>query len=353
MRESRRISLRDQKPVPSANPGLWFDCFMEAQLTREEQVPPDTDSPKETHIKQVSRFKPDQHGYERFFNRWKDTLRSGGAKTEVAHAYGRVAVNLGAQSITENSLALHHTYGVPYLPGSALKGLVASYARNHLIDDWDSQGENYRYLFGDQDRSGAVNFFDALYVPESGFRKQALWPDVITVHHPDYYQGSPSPPADWDSPTINHFLSATGSFVIAIKGPEEWVDAVFEILDLALWEQGIGAKTSSGYGRLYFGEPPEENFEKIETYAEKKNRLLNEEQAPEGRVRSIVRDVKSQGDFGFTNNPSGGGAIFIHPDNYRENRDAVKVGTLIEYKIVETTKGLQARDIDVLLEPED
>jgi CRISPR-associated protein Cmr6 len=73
---------------------------------------------------------------------------------------------------------------------------------------------------------------------------------VITVHHPDYYQGGKDAPADWDSPNPVSLLSATGNYLIALAGPSVWVDAAFRILELALAEQGVGAKTSSGYGRL-------------------------------------------------------------------------------------------------------
>jgi CRISPR-associated protein Cmr6 len=80
--------------------------------------------------------------------------------------------------------------------------------------------------------------------------------DVITVHHPEYYRGENLPPADWDNPNPVPFLSATGSYLVALHGPESWVEAAFKILQLALAEEGIGAKTSSGYGRMVFQTPP-------------------------------------------------------------------------------------------------
>jgi hypothetical protein len=73
---------------------------------------------------------------------------------------------------------------------------------------------------------------------------------VITVHHEGYYQDGKEPPADWDSPTPVPFLSATGSYLVAVSGPSGWDDAAMKLLRLALKEMGVGAKTSSGYGRL-------------------------------------------------------------------------------------------------------
>lgn len=162
----------------------------------------------------------------------------------------RMVVGLGAESVLENSIALHRTYGVPYIPGSALKGLASSYAHQRL-EAWDKKSEAHKTMFGDADEAGFLVFYDAL--PVSG--KWSLHPDVMTVHHQDYYRGTKvegklAPPADWDSPTPIPFISASGTFLIAIGGPEAWVNAAFEILRCALKEYGIGAKTSSGYGRL-------------------------------------------------------------------------------------------------------
>ena len=72
---------------------------------------------------------------------------------------------------------------------------------------------------------------------------------MITVHHPDYYQGDQAP-ADWDNPTPVPFLSATGVYLLALAGDPQWVEAAYKILALALCEEGVGAKTSSGYGRM-------------------------------------------------------------------------------------------------------
>ncbi len=93
-------------------------------------------------------------------------------------------------------------------------------------------------------------------------REQMLFPDVITVHHPGYYQNNGNAPADWDSPNPVAFLSATGSYLIALAAPElaspqreQWIERTFSILEHALATMGIGAKTSSGYGRMTLEAP--------------------------------------------------------------------------------------------------
>lgn len=217
----------------------------------------DTDA-KRTLIRQVASNQTPVV-YKSFLRRWQEALALM-PDTEVrpAHGKGRLVMGLGGESILETGLTFHRTYGVPYLPGSALKGLAASYARQRLsLADWGPTSEAYRVLFGDTDASGYVTFHDALpwLAPkgttiEAPFSELKLHPDVMTVHHADYYMKGVKPPADWDSPTPVPYLSFSGTFLIALSGPDAWRQTAFDILRLALAEYGIGAKTSSGYGRL-------------------------------------------------------------------------------------------------------
>jgi CRISPR-associated protein Cmr6 len=151
---------------------------------------------------------------------------------------------------------------VPYIPGSALKGLAASYAHHYLGDEWCKGGAFHRVVFGDTDNTGYITFFDGLYMPGTGkYYSNALAPDVITVHHQKYYQETNTVPSDSDDPNPIPFLSATGHYLLALSAPDfqqptRWIDITFQILAEALEKLGIGAKTSSGYGRLAFIDSP-------------------------------------------------------------------------------------------------
>jgi CRISPR-associated protein Cmr6 len=200
--------------------------------------------------------------YQRHFKRWRESLEKLEPCTKTAEAMvlGRMVVGLGAESVLETSISLHRTYGVPYIPGSALKGLAAAAAHKFLESpEWrkvreDGKiGEWHRVLFGDVESSGYVTFHDALWIPEGSALPLDL--DVMTVHHPDYYQGE-APPADWDNPNPVAFVSARGRYLLAVTGPEDWVDAALDILRDALEKDGIGAKTAAGYGRLRAALPP-------------------------------------------------------------------------------------------------
>lgn len=234
------------------NASLWLNKYLQ-DYTRDE-------SRKEL-IEEAARI-PEPPEYTAYFERWRETLTNGyGAQTRCAQVKGRMIVGLGSESVLETSICLHRIYGVPYIPGSALKGLAASYAHQRLGDEWQKGGTFHNIVFGNTDDAGYITFFDALYQPGTGWRKQALYPDVITVHHQKYYQDAGKPPTDSDDPNPVPFLSATGSYLLALAAPDfqqptRWVDITFQILAEALEQFGIGAKTSSGYGRLELLDSP-------------------------------------------------------------------------------------------------
>lgn len=205
--------------------------------------------------------------YEQVYVRYVESLP--GERAEVATA-GRLVVGLGSASVLETGLCLHHTYGTPYIPGSALKGLASHYAsgvwglgdpefRREVSEEPDGAtrpGRHHEILFGSLRQAGYITFHDAWITPNT--LADSLVPDVITVHHPGYYspQRQVEPPSDLDSPTPVAFLSVRGHFVVAVScpagGPEAkgWEKLALRLLVEALQEWGIGAKTSSGYGRL-------------------------------------------------------------------------------------------------------
>lgn len=285
-----RIATLAIRPDKNSHTGLWLDRMLNKQVSKEEKLPANTEHPHTSHLKAACSI-PENSDYKTFFvNRWLPALPQ--ENLRVAQAVGRLVVGLGSESAWENNITLHRTYGVPYIPGSALKGLAAAYAHKFLAEEtWRKahkveQGEQmpigdaHKIMFGDTTSEGYVTFFDALYVPGTGHKDEkgkpkALWPDVITVHHPEYYRETKQtdtkdivPPADWDDPTPISFVSATGKYLIALAGDPNWVKAAFEILKNALSELGIGAKTSSGYGRMNYLNSIEQeeclkNFKKV------------------------------------------------------------------------------------------
>ena len=242
---TRRQCLAEAKWCPTTNAGLWLDRFILEQATGAKESRP-------TLVREVADVGAPPE-YPRWFARWQQALSDHEACCRVAEVRGRMAVGLGAEAVLETSIALHRTYGVPYIQGSALKGLAAGYARQYLESAWQADTPAYDTVFGNTTAAGYVTFFDALPLPN----QFALRPDVLTVHHKEYYQGrAGAPPADWDAPNPVPFLSASGSYLVALSGPADWVGATYSILEHALAELGWGATTSAGSGRWAFAAAP-------------------------------------------------------------------------------------------------
>ena len=190
----------------SAHAGLWLDKFITDQDKGKKEL-------RSAFVKEVAGI-PAPDSYKQFYQRWEKQLSNylggncvmkfGMASTEYKLETGqtvknRLVIGTGNESVLETALSLHRTYGVPYLPGSALKGLTASFARKYYGAGWRKENDGaYELVFGNTKESGCVTFFDALPDATAG---KLLHADVLTPHHREYYQpGSSAPPADWDDP---------------------------------------------------------------------------------------------------------------------------------------------------------
>ncbi len=247
---NRRQVLNGVQSSHVDHAGLWLDKYLGNDR--------DAEKAKTTLIHEVSQIR-EPATYKYFFHQWQAALaQRQHVQTRIALVDTRMVVGLGAESVVETSVCLHRTYGVPYIPGSALKGITAGYARNHL-EGWqapnpDSHELNqYAVVFGTTASAGFITFYDALYIPNSAHQPVVV--DVMTPHHSKYLDGKHAP-TDFDAPVPVPFVSATGSYLLALGGDARWVDVVFTIMALALAEAGVGAKTASGYGRLTIESPP-------------------------------------------------------------------------------------------------
>lgn len=237
--------------------------------------------------------------YKHAFKRWKASFRSPTDRIFELQLVSRLLVGHGNASATDVGLTVHHTWGVPVIPGSSLKGLLGNYVDAVFGPDtvelapWDQPedqqerarwqgvlwqaarirrgpGELYRKIFGapeaDEDDemlrhnieagavAGQVIFHDALFVPGSADNSPYAL-DVITVHQKRYYDSNGNNnhwPCDYDDPNPVSFLTVRPGtqMLFALSGPTELTEVVEQLLKDALAEWGIGGKTSSGYGRF-------------------------------------------------------------------------------------------------------
>lgn len=283
----RLSSLVPHRGKRDSHPGLLLQRYMHKSATGDNGDPEQKRQILDAAIN-AARNAEIRELYKIAFGRWLTSLPELTAATDL-QTVGRLIVGLGSENVLETGIRLHHTYGMPILPGSALKGLAAHYCdhtwgstdpkfkkptsaqntayRNWLAGQGTKPEDNFhRLLFGNTDDSGCIIFHDAWFVPDS--ESEPLRLDVMTPHHMDYQRDPEKDPrfrapTDFDSPTPVPFLSVAGQFQVAVSwhGPahkeaECWTKRAMECLRDALFNWGIGGKTTSGYGRLAVPPPP-------------------------------------------------------------------------------------------------
>lgn len=211
----------------------------------------------------------DKHLAEAITRRQHLLDQSGGVSL-IFKTQGPFVTGMGNPHPVENGFTWHHTLGVPYLPGSSVKGLVRDWAQNWLGDEepslWNNDSEKKHkmlQIFGSEEkggkgenRVGQVIFLDALPV-----KQVKLKVEIMTPHYSDYYKDRKgnTVPGDWLSPKPIPFLAVDGEqeFQFAIL-PRHWsnsedkhgVELVGRWLEAVLCNLGAGAKTASGYGLM-------------------------------------------------------------------------------------------------------
>ncbi|MCX8072833.1 MAG: type III-B CRISPR module RAMP protein Cmr6 [Candidatus Binatia bacterium] len=208
---------------------------------------------------------------------WLEALGKRARVIEV-EALSPCVLWLAAPTPLELGFCLHHTYGLPYLPGSALKGLARKAMLREELgvpvvvpdDEPEKKGasttDKVDELFGaggHDGRVGKVDFLDGIPLDAS-----CLELEVMSPHHPKYYQGESKVPHDCEDPIPLPFLriKPTSRFEIALFARtdtevEKYLDQAERYLLRGLEELGVGAKTSSGYGlfKLALASPAKEH----------------------------------------------------------------------------------------------
>jgi len=221
-------------------------------LTKFDRVPPATvfDSKSKKEIFKEAPTCTPSEDYKRAYERWNERIAKlpGATLAATFTVDGRMIVGIGAENILESSIAMNRLWGMPLIPGSALKGLASHYTAS--MPSGTVSRDQQEDLFGTTELAGCITWLDAWYVPED----LAISPftlDVVTVHHQSYYQNAANPPSDFEDPIPSNFISVRGRFLVAVAAPDKlWAEAAMNILTRALAEWGIGAKTNAGYGRM-------------------------------------------------------------------------------------------------------
>ncbi len=185
----------------------------------------------------------------------------------------RLILGLGQASVYDASIRLHYIYGFPYIPASSIKGAIRNWI---IINEFDGKEGNKKEgalsdkgfcrMFGSPKDSilgetqGEVGFFDAY-----PYTAPKIVTDIMTPHYEPYYSDSEGKkmPADYHNPVPIKFLAVEDTRFDIYLGINKYknvcindgkfkgkkpLDVIFYWLQNTLSDNGIGAKTSLGYG---------------------------------------------------------------------------------------------------------
>lgn len=230
---------------------------------------------KKALIDTIASVKPNEL-YLLAFNRWLDaTFDKPTFEAVSARIDGRLFTGLALGGTLETGAMTHHTYGMPMIAGSSIKGAVRNYAEHLFAERNENNQIQYKdgqvivqdskkpildVLFGtnsddDHANAGYLIWHDAWWIPAvnsdltlSSVNSQPFVGEVVTVHHQKYYQGEWAEALDMENPVPNQQIAIQGDFYFCIEGDENWVKFAQSLFERMLEEQGLGAKGSNGYG---------------------------------------------------------------------------------------------------------
>lgn len=174
------------------------------------------------------------------------------------------ATGLGNEHPIENGFAFLTPYGLPYLAGSGVKGILRR-AMQDLMKDGDEgfTSDAIDALFGPEEinqpedaKRGALDFWDVFPSPAGG----KLVVEIMTPHYGKYYQGE-EPPHDSGAPVPVSFLAVPAKshfdFHVVCHAnrlppdlASQWAGLLDRAFQHAFEWVGFGAKTSVGYGAM-------------------------------------------------------------------------------------------------------
>lgn len=268
----------------SMHMGLWFERFFHGYESNFAKVDKEGRSAwlKQFDIKQLGASAELQAKNEKI----QQLATSQGGQARVYQCTAPFVTGMGNPHPLENGFTWHPTLGMPYLPGSAVKGLVR--AAVELAYQGDDKLALLKRWFGTEakgdvpEASGCFIFFDALPT-----KPCKLVPEVMTPHMGKWYEkGGKTPtdkntqPGDWHNPVPVAYLTARDLQLQFAVMPRPGASAdelvqVWHALDYALQWLGAGGKTAQGFGTMQVNHSIERQRQQAQADAEKAKQLAN------------------------------------------------------------------------------
>jgi CRISPR-associated protein Cmr6 len=304
-REVMTIPLYQEHQAPKVPPegghlGLWYTRFFNRYT---DQWTLD-DTAKQKWVNDIANR---QCGNEKTLDqhvlRLLKLIKALKGQFAICESNWHFATGLGLPHPVENGFTWHQTLGVPFLAGSAIKGVLRAW-----VEFWDEtdRAQRLKDWFGEQDEAGKLIFFDA--IPVAPVRLMA---DIMTPHYGKWYEkgeeiqgydmssvlGHPERlPADWHDPVPVPFLVAKqAKFLVGVAArdarAEAMVATALESLVAALQWLGAGAKTAAGYGHLLRDERAEKDLLVRQQKQDEEKKRRDDEQKV---VEKLSSDLEKQ-----------------------------------------------------------
>ena len=248
----------------------------------------DVQAGKAAHIDSVCDHQQPSALYELAYARWRQATSDVRCfRSLYAELLQRMFIGLTAGAAIETGVCSSHSYGMPMIPGSSVKGCARGYAQKIGME------VSYRAaLFGEdktdvgdsgrQPGAGCLVWHDAWWIPRPGVRPYVR--EVVTVHHPDYYAGNGAA-TDFDSPVPNAQIAVPGGFHFVVEGDPAWAELAIKLLEAALADTGIGAKRAAGYGFMAIDQQATNKAQKAVKQA------MEQKFSAQDKVRSRLSDM--------------------------------------------------------------
>lgn len=252
----------------SGNAGLWWSKFFDgwtADLTALRPPPRSSEGGGDPGGKAawVLAFDGKAAGeaalLDEHLGRRDEMVDALGGRRETYALAGRLVTGLGLEHPIENGFAWHHLLGVPYIPGSGIKGALRAWARETADEDAAAEIDRLFGTASDGGGVGAIAVLDGLPTAPVPLAAEVMTPhigDWLSTERPEA-----SPPGDWIDPVPIPFLAveAGASFAFALlptaraRDGDLDLDLAMTWLGEALGLAGVGAKTATGFGQFATG----------------------------------------------------------------------------------------------------
>ncbi|RMG26605.1 MAG: type III-B CRISPR module RAMP protein Cmr6 [Methanobacteriota archaeon] len=249
------INYKDQEIVPmptygrrpisnAANMGLVFNKYFPWNINKEISK---SHGWINAYIKEFNNI----HSKDEYNLRYRKMVRKSNGLLFEMKCMSDLIIGMGNAHPMENGFTFDHTQGLPFIPGTTIKGIWKASEQAKAKEEKKESKNNAK----EDKKVDDFVFLDAIPLSVK------LRLDIMTPHYQPYYSsGGTSPPGDWYNPIPIQFITVSkgSKFLWGILSrtkdrnglQKDNLKRVTSQIKEHLLNFGIGGKTAVGYGRI-------------------------------------------------------------------------------------------------------